>query len=156
MTRHFVTQLDPVFGVLDQTQLIHMTPDKFIETIQNAIYDAFQVYKPDDFTSMNTTMTEKLDSLRNVTAEYLAGPTNPTETELFQGLSDIMYTVWNSIMDTYGFKPPEKAQLEAGNADIASIKTVAALKTAQLMVNPITYSMCGHLSSANCDFLYLV
>jgi hypothetical protein len=103
----------------------------------NSIADnLFQKYTPTNITEVNEAVTQALEGVKNVTDLFYKTGNQDLIGDWKVQLGIYVLAVWNSIMDTYGFEPPETSDETAeSSGEIAkTIKALAALDTASLIV----------------------
>lgn len=95
-------------------------------------------------TSLQESLNESLDTIKELADSWFeSGRTNATAAaDLLQESDVFVLQVWNSIMDSYGFEPPESDIATAAGAESegpSADKAIAALDTAQLIVSYLTH-----------------
>lgn len=106
--------------------------EEYVIIVQGAVNDTLQLFTPEDPTALNDELNEAYERIKDMTEEYFLSPSNDTLSAMADSVSQVIAIMWNGIMDSYGFEPPDT---ESEHEPAAIFHTEAALETAQLIVS---------------------
>lgn len=139
MNRDFSSQIENLTNSI--TSLGNLGSDAtetFVNDLWVIVNNSVAQYTPSDPKELRATLNETLEDF--LTSSYYFAASNNTNatagTEILKATEMFLLGFWDSIMDSYGFEPPENDTASAiEDAGPSAEKALAALDTAQLIVS---------------------
>jgi hypothetical protein len=135
-----VENLTTTTGQLTRTDTA--ATEEFLNQVWIVVANSTQKFVPSNVALLNETLNQTLEELVSASYDYADDNNNVTALGVMTNATNaFVLDFWNSIMDSYGFEPPENDTTTALEVvGPSEEKAEAALQTAQLIVSLSTHA----------------